>query len=214
MTYRPSASYFCNMCYLNSIYSIYIYIYILVGKLIWVFPLSHGESPPASQRTAWVVGPKPRYAIAMSFVGRPKDHMLPYIKSMEAAAQNGKQCWPADGHAKIPTASTWQYLFIWNGCIGRGSESEFWFYGLRVLPSFNKLVAKHGRKQTQWTPQKIRIAHMVAKIWLFGIVWYVLETITLWWKIWTAALVFLLPTRDPLILFLSLFIASVSGKLV
>eukprot|EP00434_Breviolum_minutum_P008893 symbB.v1.2.007841.t1/scaffold486.1/size197656/3 len=28
-----------------------------------------------------------KYAIAMSFVGRPKDHMLPYIKSMEAAAK-------------------------------------------------------------------------------------------------------------------------------
>ena len=29
---------------------------------------------------------KLRYAIAMSFVGRPKDKMLPYIKSMQAAA--------------------------------------------------------------------------------------------------------------------------------
>ena len=29
---------------------------------------------------------EPRYAIAMSFVGRPKDHMLPYIQSMQAAA--------------------------------------------------------------------------------------------------------------------------------
>lgn len=28
-----------------------------------------------------------RYAIAMSFVGRPKDQMLPYIKSMQAAAK-------------------------------------------------------------------------------------------------------------------------------
>lgn len=28
-----------------------------------------------------------RYAIAMSFVGKPKDQMLPYIKSMQAAAK-------------------------------------------------------------------------------------------------------------------------------
>ena len=28
-----------------------------------------------------------RYAIAMSFVGRPKDQMLPYIKSMQAASK-------------------------------------------------------------------------------------------------------------------------------
>ena len=36
---------------------------------------------------AFQQGPPLRYAIAMSFVGRPKDQMLPYIKSMQAAAK-------------------------------------------------------------------------------------------------------------------------------
>eukprot|EP00438_Fugacium_kawagutii_P028803 Skav222859 [mRNA] locus=scaffold2201:54474:54689:- [translate_table: standard] len=34
-----------------------------------------------------LVGAQLRYAIAMSFVGKPKDQMLPYIKSMQAAAK-------------------------------------------------------------------------------------------------------------------------------
>ena len=164
-------------------------------------------------KRCWVVGLHLRYAIAMSFVGRPKDHMLPYIKSMEAAAKMANNAdllmvmQKSDSkHMTVPFHLEWiHWTGIWKWIL------ILWTSGT-CLPSFNKLVAKHGRKQTQWTPQKIKIAHMVAKIWLFGIVWYVLETITLWCKIWTAVLVFLLPTRDPLILFLSLFIASVSNK--
>lgn len=68
--------------------------------MIWVYPLSHGESPPASQKmlSGW---PKTKVC-HRNVLRRPTQRSHVALHQVNGGCgQNGKQRRPADGHAKI-----------------------------------------------------------------------------------------------------------------